>query len=350
MRIAYWDSGNGGVYWYRVKQIMMLAKESGAEVFPVNLNMSPHAMLDTVSKCDAFYVSSPVSRIWTPIFESFKKSNPNIEIIVDFDDNPLAISPDNRAYGLVGRRNATARNQVTGELVDVWKHNKDGFDIQANKQRLRETYWAIKNNVTKITSPNKAILRAAKMLFPKIPTEYIPNLIDTNLFYPEERVDTGTVNIGYTCSDSHYSDFLEILPVLKEILEENPNVHYYHMGAKFNLSTLPEKQVHYIPWQDGVINYARKLRSLPIDIGICWLADTRFNGFKSPLKWEEFSAMHIPTVCSKKLYSKYVEDGALTVSISVELKDALLTLIKDKELRESLGNKAYDIIQTKYKL
>ena len=89
--------------------------------------------------------------------------------------------------------------------------------------------------------------------------------------------------------------------------------------------------------------YPLKIAALNLDIGICPLVDDEFNNHKSQLKWSEYSALKIPSVCSNLPPYECVEDGktGYLAKDPDEFVDKLSLLIDNETLRKEIAENAY---------
>ena len=95
-------------------------------------------------------------------------------------------------------------------------------------------------------------------------------------------------------------------------------------------------------WHGDVFTYPLDIRDMKVDIGICPVIDDTFNRGKSELKWLEYSALKVPTVCSPVCYTSlnhgktgyYAKDND-------EWFKYLDILIESKEKRKEIADSAY---------
>lgn len=161
----------------------------------------------------------------------------------------------------------------------------------------------------------------------------------------EKKINRDEIVIGYfSGSITHNEDVDFIIPVLKHILSTYQTVKLLLAGEIDTPKEFSEYKDRIIttPFQDW-----RKLPKLiaSVDINIVPLKDTLFNMAKSENKWTEAALVHVPTVASnvgafKKVISNW-EDGVLCDSTEQWI-EALEKLILDCDLRNSIGDKAYD--------
>ncbi|MFW5719736.1 MAG: glycosyltransferase [Candidatus Dojkabacteria bacterium] len=178
------------------------------------------------------------------------------------------------------------------------------------------------------------------------------NVVSEELLLLSEnaRKNTGNagseVRIGYLSgSKTHNPDLELIQDALIRILQKNTKVVLVLVG----LVDVPKKlleykeQIEIIPFMDW-----QKLPEVlcNIDINVAPLVDTPFNQSKSENKWTEAALVKVPTVASKvgafEEVIKHSETGILCNNTGDEWFKTLDRLIKNNELRSTLGKRAYE--------
>ncbi len=151
--------------------------------------------------------------------------------------------------------------------------------------------------------------------------------------------------LGYfSGSLTHNDDFNLIIPTLVELFEQYKNLFLKVVGEL----TLPKEFEKYhsriisSPFVDW-----KELPSLirSIDINLAPLENTIFNEAKSENKWTEAALVKVPTIASNVgAFAEEIEDEktGLLCSSAEEWKEKLSRLIDNPELRESIGESAFD--------
>jgi len=157
--------------------------------------------------------------------------------------------------------------------------------------------------------------------------------------------------IGYfSGSITHNSDIEMIIPALTKILEEFKNVKLLLLGEldlPNDLKNFSSKIIkkNYIDW--------KKLPKLiaSVDINLAPITDNIFNAAKSENKWVEAALVKVPTIASNigtfKQIIRHGETGLLC-STNKDWYEEMRNLIIDKNLRENIARKAYDICKKQY--
>lgn len=160
------------------------------------------------------------------------------------------------------------------------------------------------------------------------------------------------IRIGWIGGRTHYDDIMMVAPVLRKILEANPEVKLVLVNSALERSCNALGRPYPFAGLKNVLiadrsvpinRYAPFMASFGFDIGIAPLVDHNFNRSKSNLRWLEYSALGIPAVCSKlDHYARTVNHGVdgLLASNLDEWEQHLNALIQSEALRENIGRNA----------
>jgi len=94
-------------------------------------------------------------------------------------------------------------------------------------------------------------------------------------------------------------------------LKNHPEATFVLIGAPLQewVAEVPASQMEYWDWE-AYDAHPWRLQSLAIDVGLCPVINHKFNDAKSPLKWAEFAACGVGSICSMNPpYSDAVRDG-----------------------------------------
>lgn len=161
--------------------------------------------------------------------------------------------------------------------------------------------------------------------------------------------------IGWIGGRAHFDDLMMVAPMLRELLIENPDVTLCLINSAIQKSCAllgrpypfeGLKNVHYADRSVPINRYASFAASFGFDIGIAPLVDCNFNRSKSNLRWLEYSALKIPTVATDiSHFSQTIQNGQTGFLVKDNAlnywKWTLESLIKDPNLRETVGKNAY---------
>lgn len=185
----------------------------------------------------------------------------------------------------------------------------------------------------------------------------LPNAVDVDMIrsiVPMMKLPT-EITIGWSGSASHWVDLEFIIPAIKEILNKYPDV-VFQVGGWIDcplLDDLPSAQLRKLPWTSDMGDYFKMMKS--VDIGLCPLADIKFNEGKSNLRVIEYGAAGVPVIASEVVpYAGVVKDKKTGILIKTSgalhrrwLK-AMEAMINDKKLRKTLAMNLHNTVRDKY--
>jgi len=316
----------------------MIKKQGLADVQIFN-NQKTHEEMDELLQWgDVIVLQSSMGVDMVAMVARLKKEGKTV--VGDYDDLSFSLSPFNPAYKTMGTKNVKVEHGE--EEGYIWKDGVDGFSLNANLLRYRSLQDILKM-FNMITTTGNYIKNVYGEYNPNI--SILPNSIDFNLFQPFPKKDNKQVRIGWTPSDSHYSEIWMVKRVMRRLFKKYGNkIKFVVLGSLFEL----DKEFNGDEMERsafiGLDTYPLKLAALDLDIGICPLDDNEFNRAKSPLKWSEYSAMKIPSVVSRLEAYACVDDGVtgLVAGTEDEFYEKLCELVESKELRNKITQNAYD--------
>jgi glycosyltransferase involved in cell wall biosynthesis len=253
------------------------------------------------------------------------------ETIVDFDNGEEVIR----------------KNWKTGMKAKIGDKEM-AFDPERNK-KWNENKKEMLKRATVITTTTQKLADKIKEFNPNV--FVLPNFIDF-VNYEIKKYPKKEIRIGYVYSGSHLIDWLDILPALRKVINETPFVKLVLFGPDIPVNGLDPEKIEWHNWKNIEDGYFRHFSSLNLDIGLAPLFNDNFNIYKSPLKFLEYSALKISTLASNVLYADYIKDGktGLVYKDLNEFTEKLKALIKNKALRESLADNAYNYVKENYSL
>ncbi len=174
------------------------------------------------------------------------------------------------------------------------------------------------------------------------------------------------VRLGYFSGTiSHNRDFAVIIPALKEVLKEHENVKLYLVGyldINDNFYKEFQKQIVRLPFVPRREHYQNISE---VDINLAPLEMTDFCQAKSELKFVEAGIIGIPTIATRnQTFSEAINEeseslrrcvtclhpkrSGLLASDTDEWVEKMELLIKNKEMRVAIGERARQVILKKY--
>jgi glycosyltransferase involved in cell wall biosynthesis len=269
--------------------------------------LSRWIILFQMDRFDFVFIHREAAPIGPPFFEWVIAKIFRKKIIYDFDDAIWLpnTSPENNLAALV-------RWQSKVKLICGWSH--------------------------KISVGNKYLGDFARQFSPSVYTN--PTTIDTiNLHNPDRYSikQYDKIVIGWTGTHST----LKYLSVIEPVFESL----YTKFQNKIELRIIADRPPELrIPFQFVVWSKATEIEDLmQFHIGIMPLTDDRWAKGKCGFKALQYMALQIPSIASPVgVNAEIIEngkDGFLCQSLG-EWEFALITLIENKKLRESIGNAA----------
>jgi glycosyltransferase involved in cell wall biosynthesis len=244
----------------------------------------------------------------------------NVPIVMDTDDNVFATRPFNPGYrGYHPGAESLLWNRKTAASVDA---------VTTSTENLKQVH--LRDN------PNIYV---------------IPNSLELDRWAAAVKPEHPEIRIGCLMSSSHHEDALLLKKVIPEILKKYPNVHFYYT-AMYNYVFENEElkgQLHPLPWI-ALKNWPESVVEQGFDIGLAPLVDNMFNRAKSNLRYLEYSAARMATVCSPALPYKCVEHGktGLVASNFEEWVQNISLLIEDQNLRNSISKAAFRYVSDNF--
>jgi len=158
--------------------------------------------------------------------------------------------------------------------------------------------------------------------------------------------DTDVVNIVYIGGNSHKEDLLYLLPVLRKLkMEFGEKIKLTIIGL--HVKQLDDLVEHIQVPRYVATNYMQFVRWLVANnewhIGIAPLVDSEFNRCKSAIKYYDYSALGLASVCSDEAaYNDVVSNGVdgLLATDQDDWYEKIRSLIVNPELTKSLSEKA----------
>lgn len=352
LKVFFALNESGVNYWRGKVPAKALQKHNLCDVKVLNLYKHTGSEVEEMLLgSDVIYMASPCGIDCT--LEYIKFYQLGKAGVCDFDDNLFDCHPLNPGYSTLGL------NEVTIALPDgskeiLWKDQRMGFSLKDNAKRFCSfiDILYVANTVTTTTKYLRDELSDASA---KDKDDFIilPNSIDFNTFKPfQRRLDHSKFRIGWTASDSHLLEGRMVMDIIKELSKRRSDFQFVILGniEKFRVVSkdLP------IEWHEFVdlSIYPIKLASLELDLGICPLENHSFNKSKSALKWTEYSALGIPSVCSDIEPYKIITDGVdgMLAGSTAEFVDKICEIMDNSKTRQDIIRNSYEHNFDKYNI
>jgi glycosyltransferase involved in cell wall biosynthesis len=253
----------------------------------------------------------------------FASEYTGVPIITDLDDDVLSVRDDQPAASK-GYKKGQLQRTVVGTMLSFSKALFCTNDYLGKK----------------ITSEIKNIFNV------DLPYFVLPNYNNKDDWNFKSPKNKKKVVIGWHGSLTHDSDLIMVLPYIRKIMRERPNVYLELMGGvnkEFALRAFKDwgklkDRVKLIAGTQAWHNFPYHLMKQKWDIGIAPLIDDEFNRSKSNIKWMEYAMKKIPTIASD------VEPyrGVKNIILTRDWYQDLTNLIENPKLRTQLGEGAYN--------
>lgn len=159
--------------------------------------------------------------------------------------------------------------------------------------------------------------------------------------------------IGFMGNDKT-PELLDLVPVLIELLERNPEVRFELFGSM----AMPEQLQHFgdrvraIPRVNDYDEFIEKFRGLQWDIGLAPLRKAPFNLVKADTKWVDYTTIGVAVVASSgTAYDSCCADGCgILAEDSADWAAAIQALIDDPDQRFAQVVKAQEKLRNSYSM
>lgn len=261
---------------------------------------------------DVIVFQRPANEEWLNFIKVCRKHGKHI--VSDYDDDPFNTSPLNPFYQYVGTE-PVEYTWPDGTKEMLWSEdmvNGAGtkiFNIERNIA-FRDLFRLNFKKSDLVTCTTDILKAEFQKITPHVAV--LPNCIDPSFWPTVPDFNKREVRIGWQGGFSHYEDLYEIVPVIKRVLAKHDNVKFVYFGDQRFRKLFEECDQNKLEWQDWVHHetYPYKMTLLNLDIGICPLANNKFNWTKSAIKWMEYSMIGAATVASNiEPYSSIIRSG-----------------------------------------
>lgn len=321
MRILAITPEKCGSAYYRIYPQMRFLKKAGHNVKVINY-MHPDA--DELSKTADIVIYENIFDY--RLVKMCQKAG--TKVIIETDD--LVHNVPKTHYNYKDIKGLGKYKWLFKVLFAVWY--ADGL-IVTNKELKRVYGWASRNC----------------MVF--------PNYCDIEHWIRPYSPNQGEkIRILWAGSKSHKHDLLFIAPIIDRILYKYPQVQFIYIGMGGTKSK--DLYAKFIYGEDifesvsknresliGVTSdiYPHILATLHADLAIAPLTKDKFNHYKTPCKYFEYSISKIPAVYSRWFYKQVVKDRTtgLLADTPKEWVKQVSKLIEKKLLRNEIKENAY---------
>ena len=306
-------------------------------------------------------IPTPCAYIRVILPYMFMKSRKKINFQVVNIDDVLASKPD----VIVTHRIAIEPNKVTSLIVHcknnginlIYDLDDDLIGIANSDHPEKSFYTAYQDSILKISkAATKVTVSTEKLML--LTSQYTKNIeLKQNMLlgslwdsgFQENKNRSSEIKILYMGTQTHQKDFEFVLPILSKINKKFKNkVQIYIIGITPNKLNANYLTFIDVPHEAGV-SYPAFVKWLKsnndFDIGIAPLIKNEFNHSKSCIKFLDYSALGLASLCSNidayKNTVKHGINGLLAENTEQDWFDKLEKLILDQDLRNKLSLQAY---------
>ena len=322
-RILFFSADSMGCGFYRTAQPAKWLRKLSWEIRMGDTNKIESKDIDWA---DLMVIQRPSSSFQISAIQYAKSQGK--KVVFELDDYIQGILPSNPGY-------------------EAWKPERLNLARTCHAMRLADA----------VTTTTELLANEWKQFNKNI--YVLPNYLDFTLW--NKRIafrDTERIRIGWIGGCSHQADLEVIAQPMIDICREFPKVKFVLMGF------IPEKVFEAIPsmaepckacgyegqieFRQGVevLKFPSTIATTSIDIGLAPIIDISFNRTKSDLKLKEYMRLGVPWIASDVTpYQPWRTSGAgyVVSNHPEDWKQHLKLLIKDKEIRKSLGEKGYEL-------
>lgn len=151
--------------------------------------------------------------------------------------------------------------------------------------------------------------------------------------------------IGYMGTSGHADDLEILVPIIRSIMNHNPNVSFETFGSikmpKLLAKLFPDR-VRSEPATNTYKSFLAKLSELGWSCGLAPLRANKFNDCKANTKFVEYTQAGIPCVVSDSLVYRNVVDDEVGVLASTEQewRDGIIKVLKNQSFAATLVESA----------
>ena len=306
---------------------------------------------------------------WYPYVRTWQ--NMGKVVVFDMDDDSFNVSPFSPSFAVRSTEECTVRmldESGIPHMLFKWedkdKHEgadpddllkKDPpiqiFNLKRNRRLMGEYEKALRE-CDAITTTTERAARRFREINPNVIV--LPNSIDTDVYLPGRNPLRPGFRIGWFGGNSHDFDLRVASKGLGTFLKRHPDVVVVGCGSipRCLEKAVPPEQLEPWPWVP-LSAHPWRLMGLSLDLGFCAVEpETPFNACKSALKWTEFGAVGVASLCTDAApYSDAVrhdEDGWLVKETPEAWDEAFEKFYTDGALRQRIAQGARTRMEKDY--
>lgn len=300
-----------GCFKYRI-DLPARALRAGGHNVAVN-TVIPESAMDTADVVIGQRIHTPGPSIRWQLMAKRRDAHGSPRLVYDIDDDLLSIDP---------RQNRFAQWFKNPVVRENMKDNMRCADlITVSTEPLAEVVGKFNPNVT-----------------------ILPNCLESSIFDVPLASFRGAsrpfTTLGWQGSATHDEDWKTIQPVVSELTHADSGLRVRFLGTA-HPAGIPPRQIDFLGWTSDLAAHYKRVTKF--DIGLAPLNDTLFNRSKSGLRFTEYAALGVPSVCADvPAYRPWVAHGetGFLARTPADWRRFLLDLIGDPQLRLKIGDTA----------
>lgn len=230
------------------------------------------------------------------------------------------------------------------DLDDATFHQYDHNPKAVIRWLLGKKLAPLISNVAACVCGNEYIANYAREMNDNV--HIVPTVVDTASYFKANNETKDQIKIGWIGSPTTWRYVLPYVPLLSELAAQL-DVRIKVVGAG-NLDSYPDG-IEFVDWSEK-----REVAEIQdMDIGIMPLPDEPWARGKCGYKLIQYQACGLPVIASPIGVNSSIVDHNVTgflVETPDEWKTALVSLIEDQRLRESMGDKGRQNVSAHYSL
>lgn len=279
-------------------------------------------------------------------------------VVMDVDDDSFNVHPLSPSYAIRGTELCEVKSN--GETILRWEDVRDHMDADHEElakrtppvfvmylERNRKLMGMAEKALRECDAITTTTERARQRFLDFNPNVFVlPNSLDTDLYLPGRHPGRKGFRVGWFGGNSHEGDLLAAVRGLARFIAETPDATLVVSGTMTGTMRrlIPADRLEFWEWS-CVEAHPWRLQAMGYDLGFAAVeAGTKFNACKSALKWTEFGALGVPTICTDAPpYSDAVrhgEDGWLVKNEPDAWYAAFRRMYEEPELRRVVGENA----------
>jgi glycosyltransferase involved in cell wall biosynthesis len=300
--------------------------------------------------------------------------HPSLKTKIDFSAIALDEISRHKADIIIVQRTAVSDEQIAHRLIGRCKKKKirivyeiDDYLLKTPAAHIESNQYAgfvrcariFSKHADMVTVPTEPLQNHLMKLNPNV--RVIPNALDEDLWLPTKQRafsapdSEGKLRILYMGTRTHQNDLLVVEGAIKRIIAEYGEqvvldivgVVPKEFGSDWlNIIPIPNDDYpHFVRWLRENVRWA---------IGIAPLKYTEFNRCKSPIKFLDYSALGLASICSNLApYQGIIENGIngmLADNATASWYHCIKSLIENEALRINVARQAYKNLEENYTL